>query len=126
MVRMKQKGWRKEPARHYLAALGVKTNAFFHRPQVLNKSVLAAKDQKLQSALKFAHTLGYDLGDRGVPDNEAELKATEDLQDLCSHVVDGKKKVLGEESKVKSIMWNSFWGGWREGYHEYQEREWWT
>jgi hypothetical protein len=36
------------------------------------------------------------------------------------HAID----VDSEWDHVSSYLWDDFWRGWREGYHEYMEREW--
>lgn len=126
---MKSIGWRREPARHALAARGISTTPANDYPKITltGKVVPMHQYPKFIRASKDAHNLGHKIGNKGIPDEEAGGKAFDQVHASVVNVVGRKQDVMNpdyEWDTVYSYLWDDFWHGWREGFQDYTDREW--
>ncbi len=120
-------GWRREPARHALAAHGVKTGHTFNKHTLLHGDVPIEQHPAFLRASKNAYKTGHRVGFKGISDERAGPEGFDQITNDTARIVGHREDPMNPDEKwedVHSYLWDDFWRGWREGFEEYREKYW--
>lgn len=121
----KSSGWRRDPARHSLAAKGIRTGHVSQRSGM--RALPIDESPQFERASADAYKTGRKIGLQGINDDDAGPKAFNHINGSVVKVTGRKQDVNQADEEwevVNSYLWDDFWRGWREGFQDYQEREW--